>query len=51
MAKTRMNLAALGAALLLLTSAVLTAASAETFKLGHSTWVGYGPFFVAQKNG
>ncbi len=51
MAKTRMNLAVLGAALLLLTSAVLTAAAAETFKLGHSTWVGYGPFFVAQKNG
>lgn len=51
MAKTRMTLAALGATLLLLMNGAPTIAVAETFKIGHSTWVGYGPFFVAQKKG
>jgi NitT/TauT family transport system substrate-binding protein len=51
MAKSRTIVAALSAAVLLLAGGALTAALAETFKLGHSTWVGYGPFFVAQKNG
>jgi NitT/TauT family transport system substrate-binding protein len=27
------------------------AARAETFKLAHSTWVGYGPFFIARDKG
>ena len=48
---TRPTLAALGATLLLVLNGMLAAASAETLKLGHSTWVGYGPFFVAQKKG
>jgi NitT/TauT family transport system substrate-binding protein len=28
-----------------------TAASAEALKLAHSTWVGYGPFYIAQEKG
>ncbi len=48
---TRRILAAFGATLLLLTSGAFAAASADTFKIGHSTWVGYGPFFVAKKKG
>lgn len=31
--------------------ALIGSAEAETLKLGHSTWVGYGPFFVAQEKG
>jgi len=31
--------------------ALATAARAETLKLGHSTWVGYGPFFIARDKG
>ena len=26
-------------------------ARAEVFKLAHSTWVGYGPFFIARDKG
>ncbi len=37
---TRPTLAALGATLLLVLNGMLAAASAETLKLGHSTWVG-----------
>ncbi len=48
---TRMILAAVGATLLLLTSGAFAVASADSFKIGHSTWVGYGPFFVAKKKG
>ena len=48
---TRTILAAFGATLLLMLSGGSTAAAAETLKLGHSTWVGYGPFFVAKKKG
>ena len=28
-----------------------TAAAAEPLKVAHSTWVGYGPFYIAQENG
>ena len=28
-----------------------TAAGAEPLKIGHSTWVGYGPFYIAQEKG
>lgn len=38
----------LGAALLL---AVGTTAVAEPLKIAHSTWVGYGPFYIAQERG
>lgn len=51
MINTRSTGAALAAAVLMLASGALTTAAAETFKLGHSTWVGYGPFFVAQEKG
>lgn len=30
---------------------VSTAAQAEALKLAHSTWVGYGPFYIAQEKG
>lgn len=30
---------------------VSTAAHAETLRLAHSTWVGYGPFYIAQEKG
>jgi NitT/TauT family transport system substrate-binding protein len=45
-----LRLAAL-AALVLGLGGPMGQAAAETFKLAHSTWVGYGPFFVAQENG
>jgi NitT/TauT family transport system substrate-binding protein len=32
-------------------AAMTSAAGAETLILGHSTWVGYGPFYIAQANG
>lgn len=43
--------AALVAVLLYAAGAAGNAAVAETFKLGHTTWVGYGPLFVAKKKG
>ena len=51
MAKTRAIIAAIGALVLL--TAVLTPgpAGAEPFRLGITTWVGYGPFFLARKKG
>ena len=30
---------------------ISSAAHAETLKLAHSTWVGYGPFYIAQEKG
>ncbi|MBL4767982.1 MAG: ABC transporter substrate-binding protein, partial [Rhodobacteraceae bacterium] len=27
------------------------AAQADALKLAHSTWVGYGPFYIAQEKG
>lgn len=32
-------------------SIIAGAAQAKTFKLAHSTWVGYGPFYIAQAKG
>lgn len=34
-----------------LTSVSALAAQAEALKLAHSTWVGYGPFYIAQEKG
>ena len=34
-----------------LTSVSTLAAHAEALKLAHSTWVGYGPFYIAQEKG
>lgn len=34
-----------------LTSVSTLAAQAEALKLAHSTWVGYGPFYIAQEKG
>ncbi len=51
MARIRMTAVALATGLLLGLGAVLQGAAAESFKLAHSTWVGYGPFFVAQEKG
>lgn len=34
-----------------LTSASALAAQADALKLAHSTWVGYGPFYIAQEKG
>lgn len=34
-----------------LTSMSALAAQAEALKLAHSTWVGYGPFYIAQEKG
>lgn len=31
--------------------AAITPADADTLKLGHSTWVGYGPFYIARDKG
>ena len=39
----------LGAALLLAVGT--TAVGAEPLKIAHSTWVGYGPFYIAQERG
>lgn len=39
----------LGAALLLAVGT--TAVGAEPLKIAHSTWVGYGPFYIAQEKG
>ena len=33
------------------TSVSALAAHAEALKLAHSTWVGYGPFYIAQEKG
>jgi NitT/TauT family transport system substrate-binding protein len=43
--------AVLAAVLLFVGFAALSVASAKPLKLAHSTWVGYGPFFVAQEKG
>ena len=49
----RMNAIAAAVGALVLLAAVLVPgpAGAEPFRLGFSTWVGYGPFFVARKKG
>jgi NitT/TauT family transport system substrate-binding protein len=39
------------AAVLGLVSTGATPAQAETLKLAHSTWVGYGPFYIAKEKG
>lgn len=38
-------------AAIFLMAAVAGAAEAKTFKLAHSTWVGYGPFYIADAKG
>jgi NitT/TauT family transport system substrate-binding protein len=43
--------AAVGALVLLAAVLAPEPAVAEPFRLGYSTWVGYGPFFVARKKG
>ncbi len=43
--------AALVAAVVLGFGGMMNSAAAETFKLAHSTWVGYGPLFVAKEKG
>ncbi len=50
-AKTRAILAAAGALGLLAVLLAPRPALAEPFRLGISTWVGYGPFFLARKKG
>lgn len=51
MARLKALAALFGASLLLMAVAAGSAAAAETFRLGYSSWVGYGPFFLAKKNG
>jgi len=49
MARLRALAALFGASLLLVAAAAGSAGAAETFRLGYSSWVGYGPFFLAKK--
>ncbi len=51
MARLKALAALFGASLLLLAFATGSAGAAETFRLGYSSWVGYGPFFLAKKKG
>ena len=44
----RLSIIVLSATIL---SGLVSISSAETIKLGHSTWVGYGPFFIAKDKG
>lgn len=41
----------IGSALLFAVAGVTDSAQAEPLRLGHSHWVGYGPFFVAEEKG
>jgi NitT/TauT family transport system substrate-binding protein len=41
----------IGAAMLGTSLAIASVANAGTLKLGHSTWVGYGPFYIARDKG
>lgn len=45
------KLAAVAALVALASTPIPTAAEAGTLKLAHSTWVGYGPFYIARDKG
>ena len=51
MRKSVWRLAAIAAAVILLPILDASMARAETVKIAHSTWVGYGPFYIARDKG
>src|SRR5690349_20272999 len=49
--QSRRTVLALAAGLAIATAFTPGAARAETVKIAHSTWVGYGPLYIAQEKG
>lgn len=51
MSKRNFRAIAVAAVTLAIVAMVPGRAEAEPFRIGHSIWVGYGPFFIAEENG
>ena len=49
--QTRSSVLALVAGIAVATAVMPGLSRAETVKLAHSTWVGYGPLYIAQEKG
>ena len=49
--KTRSSVLALAVGIAVATTVMPSLSQAETVKLAHSTWVGYGPLYIAQEKG